>query len=138
VDTIKATWDRYILLLEKNEIRFIEEAHFLSLVYNQVGIKFGTGNLFVRRIWTQVLHFNNRTNSDSELVMWHLPAEKRFGIRRLADRYLKDQLLSWPTPGSSGMVMIRKELGIVRNSPKKKFLDLTRSFVDRFLLPFRN
>ena len=81
-------WEAYKRYLLTSDSVLIEEAHFLSIVYSSLGMKFGDGDKYIRRIWTQVFHFSNRQERDIDLVCWHLPAEKRFGIRRLAQRFL--------------------------------------------------
>jgi len=62
------------------EIR--EEAHFLSVIYAWNGYAVGTANAFIRRMWT-ALSFNNLRDDDRQLMIWHLPAEKKTGFRRL-------------------------------------------------------
>lgn len=60
----------------------LEEAHFLSVLYELEGLAQGTGNRFIRRMWT-TFHHHNLHDSDSELVLWHLPAEKKTGFADL-------------------------------------------------------
>lgn len=60
-----------------------EEAHLLSLAYARLGVKVGNANSFVRRIWTQPLKPKNARLSDCDLALWHVPAEKNYGLRRL-------------------------------------------------------
>jgi len=56
-----------------------EEAHVLSLVYAGMGIKIGTANVLIKRIWT-TFKYNNVNLLDAALPIWHLPSEKRTGL----------------------------------------------------------
>ena len=65
-----------------------EEAHFLSILYQFEGIKVGTANRFIRRMWTTFQH-NNLAESDLELTVWHLPAEKKTGFSDLFQQIVR-------------------------------------------------
>jgi hypothetical protein len=119
-----------LLSLEKN-FPLIEEAHLLSMVYAALQMQFGGADKYVKRIWTQMMHYSNREISDINLVCWHLPAEKRFGIRRVAAKYLRGQLETWPPPRTKRWIKLSMELGIPKNSLKKILLDLIISIRDR-------
>ncbi len=66
-----------------NENKFNEEAHLLSYVYAVKGYADYTGNEFIRRIWTDP--FTRRTcyRDESDLLIWHLPAEKKTSMKSL-------------------------------------------------------
>ena len=129
----KSLWHKYQEALKNSNVTHMEEAHFLSLVYRRLGIRFGSGDLFIRRIWTQVFHYSNRLTSDIHLVCWHLPAEKRFGLRRVADRFLENPDLVWPKRGSLEWLEIRNGVGIPVTSFGKGFRDILKSIRDRIL-----
>jgi hypothetical protein len=59
-----------------------EEAHFLSILYASRSFSNYTANAFLKRIWT-TFHLSNAEEADFDLVIWHLPAEKMAGFRRL-------------------------------------------------------
>lgn len=119
--------------MESETLNFIEEAHLLSLVYSELGVPFGNANDSVKRIWTQVLHHNNRASTDLNLVCWHLPAEKRFGIRRTANKYLQNDSLEWPKYQTSGWQNLIQQIGVTKPGPKKIFYDFCISGRDRIL-----
>ena len=127
------TWENYVKLLGKSEIKYIEEAHFLSIIYRDLGIEFGLGDEYVRRIWTQVFHYNNRLDIDSRLACWHLPAEKRFGIRRIANQFLKNPSLTWPSHDSKEWLAIQSSLGVIKTTQTKAILDITFLLFDRII-----
>lgn len=59
-----------------------EEAHFLTLIYAAHDIPPGGLNSYLKRIWTGI-RTRNVAADDVNLTVWHLPWEKRFGIRRI-------------------------------------------------------
>lgn len=127
----RVAWNNLQILQSNMGAPIIEEAHLLSIIYAKMGFIFGNGNSFVRRIWTQVLHHENRMREDLSLVLWHLPAEKRFGIRRLANKILRDGEDSWPNLNSRESSRIIALLGVNGNGFVKTVKDLARSFFDR-------
>ncbi|WP_295835797.1 hypothetical protein [uncultured Microbacterium sp.] len=109
-----------------------EEAHVLSVANSRLGIEAGSANSFVRRMWTQPLKFKNVNKGDLALVLWHLPAEKRYGIRRLYRKIVADNLSSatLSTIGIMQPMTIRtlgSFLGVPRNSPAKWVRDVARA-----------
>lgn len=63
--------------------KFCEEAHLLSHVYRLLGYRTHTGNPFIKRIWTDRSVHCNVDGSEDDLVIWHLPAEKKRGFVKL-------------------------------------------------------
>ena len=124
-------WDKYISYVSSGEMNFMEEAHFLSIVYASLKFPFGNGDKFVKRIWTQVLHYSNRDVSDLELTLWHLPAEKRFGIKRIANEYISGKSQRWPEPNSGEWIDLTYRLGLARGFNSKLALDVLQSIKDR-------
>lgn len=130
-DSSEILWKKYFSLASSGKVNFMEEAHFLSIVYASLKLPFGNGDKYIKRIWTQVLHYSNRDVSDCELSLWHLPAEKRFGLRRIADEYISGKSLAWPEPKGKEWVEIVYKLGIVRSFNSKIILDISKSIIDR-------
>lgn len=62
-----------------------EEAHVLSYLYYKCGYGGGQANSFIKRLWTDSTTFRNVENGDEDLPIWHLPAEKRYGFKRMFD-----------------------------------------------------
>ncbi len=129
--SIEILWDKYISYVSTGEMNFMEEAHFLSIIYASLQFPFGNGNRYVKRIWTQVLHYSNRDVSDRDLTLWHLPAEKRFGIRRIADKYISGKSQSWPEPNSGEWINLTYKLGLAKGFNSKLVLDVLQSVKDR-------
>ncbi|KTR94674.1 hypothetical protein NS220_08420 [Microbacterium testaceum] len=111
-----------------------EEAHVLSVAYSQLGIPVGGANRFIKRIWTQPLKPRNQDPSDLHLALWHLPAEKRYGIRRL---YKRTRRLGASTSGlnygDEGKVLrlMARVLGVPRNTMIKWVSDVSRAMLAR-------
>lgn len=125
-------WEKYISGVATGEINLMEEAHFLSIVYASLELPFGNGDKYIKRIWTQAFHYSNRDISDLDLPLWHLPAEKRFGIRRIADKYILGKSQGWPLPKSTDWIDLTYKLGLIRGFNSKLALDVLKSIKDRF------
>ncbi len=63
------------------DLRF-EEAHVLSAAYQTVGYE-RLAPRDLKRMWTQPFRYRNMEPGDELITLWHVPAEKRFGWRRL-------------------------------------------------------
>jgi hypothetical protein len=81
-DQIPQMWNR---VLGGGKTAPQEEAHFLSIIYALNGYDIGTANTHIKRMWTALKH-SNVDVSDLALTIWHLPAEKKYGFKRLFDR----------------------------------------------------
>lgn len=70
-------------LLERHTLglkKLNEEAHTLSYLYYKNGLHASQDNSFIKRIWTNPLFYRNVSAEDVDLTIWHLPAEKTYGI----------------------------------------------------------
>ena len=79
-------------LLERNAqglMKFNEEAHTLSYLYFKNGFRASADASFMRRIWTNPVFYREVRQSDTNLVLWHLPSEKIFGIHKLYQLFFK-------------------------------------------------
>jgi hypothetical protein len=65
------------------QVKFNEEAHLLSHVYRKLAYETHTANAFVKRIWTDRAVYSNVDGSEKQLVLWHLPAEKKRGFLKM-------------------------------------------------------
>lgn len=70
-------WDYNFLLYCRNFKKLNEEAHFLSVIYHQLGLDNSYGNIYIKRMWTAI-KCDNIQPGDESLLLWHLPAEKMF------------------------------------------------------------
>lgn len=106
-------------------VRHLEEAHLLSLCYAALGLRTGEGNRFLKRMWTQPLRHQNVRQGDEALVVWHVPAEKRYGLRRLYGDLVAapDDLRS--VPDEAYAALLGRRLGVPSNTRGKVLRDVT-------------
>ena len=92
-------WNKNLQAIERGQRWCREEAQFLSLLYHRHGYKEGTANPFLKRIWTAsgFGHFRNTAAEDRDLLVWHLPAEKRFGFLDMFREVCNEKSEFWPT-----------------------------------------
>ena len=76
-------WPKMIERNKNGLKKLNEEAHTLSFLYFKNGLKACADPSFMRRIWTNPVFYRDVRSSDTELCIWHLPAEKTFGIYEL-------------------------------------------------------
>lgn len=72
-------WEQSLERFHAGKPKLNEEAHLLTYLYDRLGVEEGTGNRFIKRLWTGV-HFRNGVAEDAKLPIVHLPSEKRFGF----------------------------------------------------------
>jgi len=104
-------WQHMLERHRNGQIKFNEEAHFLSYCYYKIG-RFGQLDRFIKRIWTSP-KYNNVRPEDAHLPIWHLPSEKTGGIALLF-QYLANNSRRWMD------VDLGKYLGVPK---RKKYLD---------------
>lgn len=63
------------------------EEHLLNILAWSQDMPSYTCNPFIRRLWTNFKDVNVRS-ADTELTIWHLPAEKKFGFRRMWEAFV--------------------------------------------------
>lgn len=63
--------------------KFNEEAQTLSYLYYKNGFKASQSRALMKRIWTNPVFYRNVDISDLNLIIWHLPSEKTFGLVNL-------------------------------------------------------
>lgn len=114
-------------------INFAEEAYFLSYCFKIMGIEIGNCDEHMKRIWTMFAKERNASNNDLKLQLWHLPAEKNYGIRRIYREYLGGKMqiksleLLLRCPEEAG-----RRLGVPKNSLFKIIADLSYAVIRRF------
>lgn len=93
--------------------KFNEEAHTLSYLYFKNDLKASESRTFMKRIWTNPLFYRNVSTTDTNLVLWHLPAEKTFGIAKLYNDFMHTSAhLGLDESNENYLERIQKTLGI--------------------------
>ena len=104
--------------------KFNEEAHFLSFLYAKLGYAHPTANPYAGRIWTG-RKYQNTSPKDFDLTIWHVPAEKKHGIKRLFQQVIRPASPFWTVaPGPDFAHYIAGYLGIPKSSLSKKSRDV--------------
>ncbi|HEX8378665.1 MAG TPA: hypothetical protein VF602_12675 [Pedobacter sp.] len=114
-------WPELLRRFEQGLPKFNEEAQTLSYLYYKNGFKASPKTTLLKRIWTNPVFYRNVEPADVDIAIWHLPAEKQFG---LADLY---QILI-NTEGNYGfnlsdkayVLLAQKTLGIPQLSMQMK------------------
>ncbi|KAF2332511.1 hypothetical protein [Flavobacterium daemonense] len=76
-------WPKLISFHLKNELVLNEEAHVLSYIYFKLKEENNIANNYIKRIWTDPTTYRNVNYNDQYFAIWHLPAEKRHGFKKL-------------------------------------------------------
>jgi hypothetical protein len=103
------------VLLERHAAgkkKFNEEAHTLSFLYYKNGFKAGVRDSFMKRIWTNPTFYRNVKTTDTNLAIWHLPAEKTYGIRRLYDLMMSQADFGAAIPDQDFVQRVQEIMGI--------------------------
>jgi hypothetical protein len=126
-------WGQLMERHARGEPVFYEEGQTLSYLYYKLGYPAGNGDPFVRRIFTDALRGgNNASPHDYGLVAWHVPLEKRLGIRRLFARVADETSSFWSLSLDPDFRhYLGAALGVPRNSMRKRVLDLARRSADK-------
>jgi hypothetical protein len=97
-----------------------EEAHTLSYLFYKNGLEAEEKNHFIKRIWTNPVFYRNVASSDLDLTVWHLPAEKTFGIARLFDCLVKSEVYNNIPTDAEFVDMTKSILGIPNLTANKR------------------
>jgi hypothetical protein len=106
---------------------FLEEAHFLSILYAARGYKTSTANPFIKRMWT-AFKFNNVEKKDLGIDIWHLPCEKKSGFRTAFGQLADGKL---PDDPSRLSAYFAHTMGIPRRSTGKFVADASRKINEK-------
>ena len=107
--------------------KFNEEAHLLSFVYHRLGLPVGTADPFVDRIYTWFTASTVRPGHQ-DLMIWHLPNEKKLGLRRLFRAVRDERSWFWALdPGDAWRRRLGRTLGVPRRTPAKWARDVGRT-----------
>jgi hypothetical protein len=91
----------------------------LSYLYRLLELPMGTANPFIKRIWTGLPgQYRNDSGQDHGLAVWHLPMEKRRGIRRLYQKVVDRNSEFWTIPADGDL---RRHLGGVLGVGSRSF-----------------
>lgn len=118
-------WEISLKRFADHQPRFNTEEHMLSFAYNKLGYTAGTANFYIKRIWTTLFNYKNACDEDFELNIWHVPSEKKYGIKRLFTQVCNSESKFWKLPiGKPFAQYVGRYLGIPQRTPLKFTLDI--------------
>ena len=110
---------------------FNEEAHALSYLYHRLAVPYGTANPYLRRIWTTLTHGDDARAPDLDLTVWHVPGEKRYGLRRVFAEAVDPASPFWTLGGDAWRRHVGAHLGLPGRSLRKLALDVPVAVRDK-------
>jgi hypothetical protein len=119
---------------KKNRVKLNEEAHTLSYFYYKHNAVIGGMNKYIKRLWTNPYIFRTAKEEDRNLYIWHLPKEKKFGIRELFKRISKGQdLQNMPEQQYQELIYKRlfdeKKYNTFSNKVRKMLVDIKQRYL---------
>ncbi len=125
----KEVWPKLLEQHQQGKKKFNEEAHTLSYLYFKNGFRASKANHFMRRIWTNPLFYREVRASDTNLCIWHLPAEKTFGIHKLYELFMnKSTNYGFEINNEKYIASAQKLLGIPHLPVRMKIEYYTKSY----------
>jgi hypothetical protein len=103
----------------------LEEAHLLSAIYAAEDLPIGLANQYIKRLWTQPFKFRNVALDDLELALWHVPAEKKYGLARMYAELASNR------QADRSALSRAATLGIPKNSSEKVLRDVSTAMLAR-------
>jgi len=125
-------WPELLRRHEAGMLTVGEESHLFSLILHRLDVPQGAGHEYIKRMWTQVFKYRNVGPGDEDLPLWHVPAEKRYGLERIADSIIgrgPEKFINMPQRSFAELLM--RELAVPRSSARKTVSDLSRAAVRR-------
>jgi len=74
----------------------------------------------MKRIWTNPAFYRNVSDADTTLAIWHLPAEKTYGLRRLYDFFMDSGMFGLDIPDADFLKIVQETLGVPHLTLRKK------------------
>ena len=129
----EVVWKQLLERHARSEEVFYEEGQTLSYLYYKLGYPLGNGDPFVRRIFTDALGSHNNADAhDNGLVIWHVPLEKRLGIRRVFATLPTKTAPLWTLERGQPLRQYLGSMVGIPNTPlQKRVRDLARRGADK-------
>lgn len=109
------------------------EEHVWTIIAAAMGVRPSGANDIIRRIWTNFDAANARPE-DLDLTLWHLPAEKKFGFRRMWQAIEAGETPPEALPPETLNEMTRRYMGVPQRGPRKTALDIADKARERLAL----
>jgi hypothetical protein len=129
-DEIDLVWNESIARFRAGKKKFNEEAHMLSFIYNKLGFPYHKGEPYMRQIWSTP-RYRTVKPEDMQLDLWHLPAEKYLGFRRLFELLEDERSIFWTSDQSQWEALMAETFGIPNRSTGKEIRDIVHKVKKR-------
>jgi len=126
-----ATYDALMAAHGEDSALEFDEAHILSAAYSRLSATALTEPAAIRRIWTQPLKYRNVAANDLGRALWHVPAEKKYGLRRIYSDLVRDFDGFMSMDDSAWVKYAARKVGIPRNSGAKWTRDVSSALAQR-------
>lgn len=123
-DEVDSIWETCLQRFAAGETKFNTEEQMLSYIYNKLGYARSSGNTYFNRVWTSPIIYT-ATEADLKMDVWHLPAEKGFGIKRLFAQVANPKSDFWNLPvGEQFTKYVAGYVGIPKRNISKTIMDV--------------
>ena len=123
-DEVDSIWETCLQRFAAGETKFNTEEQMLSYIYNKLGYARSSGNAYFNRVWTSPIIYT-ATEADLKMDVWHLPAEKGFGIKRLFAQVANPKSDFWNLPmGKQFTKYVAGYVGIPKRNISKTIMDV--------------
>ncbi|MFS8118936.1 MAG: hypothetical protein ACMG55_10655 [Microcoleus sp.] len=123
-DEVDSIWETCLQRFVAGETKFNTEEQMLSYIYNKLGYARSSGNAYFNRVWTSPIYYT-ANEADLKMDVWHLPAEKGFGIKRLFAQVANPNSDFWNLPvGEQFTKYVAGYVGIPKRNISKTVMDV--------------
>lgn len=128
IERAARAWELSLERFALGASRFTTEEHLLG--YALRGVPSVPIDDEIRRIWTAA-RYRNVDGREQELALWHLPAEKDRGFRRLYSEATEPSSWFWSAPQEEFVARAGKAMGLVRRPPRRLVRDVAGQVLAR-------
>ena len=132
-EKFKTLWHENYKLYNNKQKKLNEEAHFLSVIYKNLGLDNNIANKYIKRMWTAI-KYNNIEKNDEEFFIWHLPYEKKTGFNSLYKIISRDYTKYLELSEDEYRKILKNNLGI----PRRKKLKVLKDIYNLFKIKIEN
>jgi len=112
-EDFREVWPQLLDRYKQNLPKFNEEAQTLSYIYFKNKFEASKNKTYLKRIWTNPVFYRNVEPTDVYVAIWHLPAEKTYGLLALyLDLVVHIPNFGLSVPHKIYLEKIRKHLGV--------------------------
>jgi hypothetical protein len=123
-DEVDSIWETCLQRFAEGKTKLNTEEQMLTYIYNKLGYARSSANAYFNRVWTSPI-IHTATEADLKMDIWHLPAEKGYGIKRIFAQVSNPQSDFWNLPlGEQFTKYVAGYVGIPQRNISKTVLDV--------------